>query len=268
MRLDRLKILAEAARTEAASTSDPFTKQAALNVAAELYRQRSEEAETGTSNDIKVIDVKYSSNIGLGNVLIELEDLQGAQEAYRTALQHAETLVKRDREKKDRRLRDKSIALYGLAKLDWEHDPDNSLQQLDEAIQITQAIIQFEPENARRPRDLALMISLRGKIRLANRIDQPGGIDDYREAADLLTTRAIVSPREMTSQEDFERTLVEMADVLKQAQQHAVAQDIITGSLTRMQCIAEAEDRAGNSVWLEIIARMHDRFSKPIAAGG
>ncbi|MEE2908294.1 MAG: serine/threonine-protein kinase [Planctomycetota bacterium] len=267
MQLDHIKILAEAARSEAAASDDEYGRQASLQEAADLYRQRAAAAETGTTDAIKEIDVKYSSHMGLGNVLNQLEDSQGAREAYNTALEHAELLVTRDKDNKDRRLRDKSITLYGLASLDWERDPDTSLEKLDEAIQITQAIIQFDPENARRPRDLALMISLRGKIRLANDLDQSGGIADYRKAADLLTTRAVVSPREVSSQEDFERTLVEMVEVLKQAQHDAVAQDIITGSLTRMQCIAEAEDRAGNAIWIEILARLQDRFPKPVAAG-
>jgi hypothetical protein len=51
----------------------------------------------------------------------------------------------------------------------------------------------------------------------------------------------------------------------------AVARTIIDGTITQLQCVAEAEDRTGNSVWIEILTRLEDHvqdLASVTSAGG
>ncbi len=267
MRLDRLKLQAEVARSQAGYAQDEAARQALLLNAVELYQQRADAADTGTDDEIKALDVSYSSRMGMGNTLFELQDFQAAKSAYRDALEDADTLVSRDTERQTRRLRDKSLALYGLSRLEWEQEPLTSLQLLEEAIEISEALMRLDPSNTRRPRDLAIMIAFRGKIRMDSQIDEDDAIEDFRTAADHLTPRAIVSPRETATQVDFEKTLSEMMTVLQERQRHAIAQEIVSSCLSSLQCIADAEDRAGNTVWIDILERLEKQLPNTSMAG-
>ena len=267
MQLDRLKILAEAARGRAAMAEDKDASAVSLNQAASLYRQRIT-ASNDADRDLKHLDVQYSSHMGLGNTLQELEDHDGARRAYVAAMKHANALVLRDKANKERRLRDKAIVLYALATLDWQHDPDASLARLHESVDLARAIIALSPANVRRPRDLALMLALRGKIRIQHDRDRPAGIEDYREAVVLLTTRAVQSPRETASQQDYERTLLEMSDIFAIAKHATTAHEISSNSTNQMQCVAEAEERAGFPAWIGILERVQRDTESSRPGGG
>jgi len=261
MQLDLPKLAAEAERARAAAATDPVSRAAALAAAADLYRQRAATASARGSadpSDIKAIDVQYSSHMGLGHVLLALEDSEGARQAYDTALAMAGRLQQLDDARRERRLRDRAIAMYASATIDWSDTPPAARRRLDEAVGIMRAIMRLDPSNIRRPRDLATMLALRGKIRVSKQTEVDGGIEDYQESIEHFTNRAVESPRETSSQQDFESTILEMNSVLTAAARAADAYRITDVAVTQVHCIAEAESRAGRKQWIEILARINN----------
>ena len=261
MKLDQRKYLAEAARVEAFLATNETSKRAALKRAEVIYKERYEAgkkyyAETG---HLKGLDVQYSSMQGLGNVLIALDDLEGAEEAFADALVQAELLLELEPSKATRRQRGVSIALYSLAKLSGRRDMQIALTQLDRAVDISRSVLSLESTNVRRPRDLALMLALRGEYMIKLGSDIQAGIDDCKEASKLLTRRAVESPRELASQQDLEGTITTIADTLEDAQQHAVSGEILTLTIDQLECIAGAEELAGRTDWTDILNRLRDR---------
>ena len=77
----------------------------------------------------------------------------------------------------------------------------------------------------------------------------------------MLTTRAVESPRETASQLDLKVTLIEMVDVLGRASRGGIASELIGNTITQLHCVAEAEDLAGNPVWVEILTRLEGHTS-------
>ena len=271
MRLDRVKYLGEIEFARAEAAADKPTRTAALRASAQHYRNRSVAARVYGNDggrETKAVDVQMSSQQGLGNVLFLLDDLDGARTAYAEALKHATQLESIDGEgnRRARRMRDRAVALQGLAKVDWNHDPDTAMSHLTPAVDIARALVSLERNNVRRPRDLAIMLALRGRILSNNSRDVEAAVSDYLESADLLTTRAVKSPRETWTQQDLENTLMEMADMLSAAGRGETARTIIGGTVTQLQCVAEAEDRAGNPVWIEILARLEGRAQDQASA--
>ena len=260
MRLDRLKYVAEVARGRSSTTNDPPKSKEYLEQAAETYRLRAHEASQYASrsdDSVKALDVEMSSHQSLGNVLVDLGQNQAAEVAFTTSLDRANELERLDRDpnRRGRRMRDRAVALYGLAMVNTDRQPDEAQSQIDEAIQIARALVALEPDNVRRPRDLALMLAVRAELNMRAG-HAANGIADFRESADLLTTRAVESPREVQSQQDFEDTLRELTTALRAANQAAEARGIVIGSITQLRCVAEAEDRAGRPVWTQILARL------------
>ena len=264
VRLSLLKTRAEVAYARADESASAAAQRDALQQAAEAYRVQLDAGRAHEQLDeAKGIDVQMSAQQSLGNVLFELDDVDGAREAYAAALVHATRLNQIDGEdnRRPRRMRDRAIALQGLAQATADADPQDAHSAIGEAIETARAIMAIERTNVRRPRDLAIMLALRGKIRLDGAIDPDGGVKDYRECVDLLTTRAVESPRETASQRDLEGTLIEMADVLGRASRGGIASELIGSTITQLHCVAEAEDRAGNPVWIEILTRLEGHTS-------
>jgi len=261
MKLDQRKYLAEAIRIEASLETDVTSKTAALNRAAVIYKERYEAGKKyyADSGHIKGLDVQKSSMQGLGNVFIALDDSESAEEAFAEALVQAELLLKLEPSKAARRQRGVSIALYSLAKLTGRRDLQIALTQLDRAVDISRSVLSLESSNVRRPRDLALMLALRGEYLLKQGKDIQAGVDDHREASKLLTRRAVESPRELASQQDLEGTITTIADSLEDAEQHAVSSEILTLTIDQLECIAGAEELAGRGEWNDILNRLRDR---------
>ncbi len=128
--------------------------------------------------------------------------------------------------------------------------------QLDEAIELTRAIIALSPDNVRRLRDLAKMLALRGEIRLVRLSDIDGGIGDYEESIDHFTTRAIESPMEPVSQSDFQDTVQSMMTHMASVARDEDGRRIKDLAVTQLQCIAEAEAKGGRTQWIEILASL------------
>ena len=170
----------------------------------------------------------------------------------------ANQLLQLDGTRRERRLRGRAIALHALATIGWSDTPPAAQRQLDEAVDIMRGIMALDPSNVRRPRDLATMLALRGKIRVFKQTEIDGGIEDYRESIEHFTNRAVESPRELASQQDFESTILEMNLVLTAATRAADAYQITEAAMTQMHCIAEAESRGGRKLWIEILARIND----------
>lgn len=261
MKLDRRKYLAEAMRTKASIGTDELSQKALLQQAATIYRERYDAGKKyyDSSGHLKGLDVQKSSKQGLGNVLIELGDLEGAEEAFADALVKAELLLELEPSKATRRQRGVAIALYSLAKLTSERDAQETLTQLNRAVDISRSVLALESTNARRPRGLALMLALRGELLIKEGADVQSGIEDYKEAAMWLTKRAVESPRELASQQDLEETITQIADTLEIAEQHSVSSEILTLTIDQLECIAGAEELTGRTEWSEILNRLRDR---------
>ena len=267
MKLDQQKVLAELARTRASLETDEVLQQAALREAAAIYRERANAGKKyyDASGDLKGLDVQKSSMQSLGNVLVGLDDVQGAEKAFTEALGYAQLLLKLEPSKATRRQRGVAISLYSLAKLTREFDTPLALDQLDEAVEILRSVMALESMKTRRPRDLALMLAIRGEIRIKQGVDVQAGIEDYKEAAMLLTKRAVESPRELASQQDLEDTITQIADTLELAEQQEVGTEILTSTIDQLQCIAGAEELAGRTAWSEILDRLQDRSDAIVA---
>jgi len=261
MLLDQKKYLAEAERTRAALEENSTVREQALQRAASIYRERYAAGKQyyETSGHLKGLDVQKSSMQGLGNVLVELGDTEGAEEAFETSLTHAELLLELDEPSKTtRRQRGVAIALYGLAKLSGSHNSKSALKQINRAIEISRIVLAKESSNVRRSRDLALMLALRGDLQLEEKsFDE--GIEDYRESSKLLTKRAVESPRELASQQDLEGTITAIADSLEGVEKHSESNEILTLTIDQLECIASAEELAGRGEWTEILNRLQDR---------
>jgi hypothetical protein len=65
---------------------------------------------------------------------------------------------------------------------------------------------------------------------------------DYRESVDLLTTRAVKSPRKVAAQHDLESTLTEMTVVLHAAGHGATANELLGIRLNQSACQRESLD--------------------------
>jgi serine/threonine protein kinase len=261
MRLDCIKYRGEIEYVRALLFVDESARLAALRASAEHYRNRTTAARAygdGGGSETKMIDVLMSSQLGLGNVLFWMQDLDGARTAYTTALNHAKTLESIDGEgkKRVRRMRDRAVAMHGLAKVDWEIDPDTAMAHLVPSVDLFRAIVLMEPDKVRRPRDLAITLALRAKIHSNNARDVDAAVTDYIECVDMFTTRAVKSPRESRTQQDLESNLMQMAEMLGAVGRSAKARAIISGTVTQLHCVAEAENRAGNTEWTEILIRL------------
>ena len=194
--------------------------------------------------------------MGLGNVLLESGRTEDATAAYEQAAVHARDLLERDSGRRERRLRDQAICLYGLATVNAEHDPAAARENIDEAIQLAEAIVALSPDNARRPRDLALMLVLRGRIRTDQRDEVDQGVEDFRRGLELLTIRAVESPLEPVSRTDLHDTALECRAALGARGRSAEAEVIIAEALGRLRCVAEAQRLAGHPEWDDLLSTL------------
>ena len=184
--------------------------------------------------------------------------MENAEEAYSEALKYAEVLLDLDATHAVRRQRGVAITLYSLARVLNNRDSEAALTHLNRALNLMRSVIALEPTNARRPRDLGLILALRGEV-LLNTGEVQTGIDNCREAATFLLTRAVESPQELKSQQDLEDTIIQILDALELAQQRVVSNEILTSTIDQLQCIAGAEELAGRTEWSEILSRLQDR---------
>ena len=261
MKLDHPKLMAELERGKAAEAESDDDRNRSLERAAAFYVKRRDAGQAHGArkgNEIKALDVQYSSSMGLGNVLVEHGRTMEARAAYEEAIEHVRQLVEQDVSNRERRLRDKAICLHGLASVNWEPEPQIALTQLDEAVELAEAIMALSPDNTRRPRDLAVMLALRGKIQVSKRNQIDLGLKDYERSIELFTIRAVESPLETLSQSDFHDTAMELNLILSKASRKQEAHDMLNGAVTRLRCVAEAESLAGRPEWNTILVRIEN----------
>ena len=260
MRLDHPKQLAELARMQAMQMGPGPLRASLLEEAVGHYADRREAAvaylDSG-GNEIKSIDVQYSSSMGMGNAFKELGRRVEAAREYEQASAHASRLEAIDQKRRERRLRDRAICLYSLASVQPESAAPRARAQLDEAVDLTRAIMALSPDNVRRVRDLAMMLSLRAEVRLMRLSDIEGGIGDYEESIEHFTTRAIESPMEPLSQSDFKKTIQDMMGHMAAVARDDDGHRIKDLAINQIQCIAEAEARGGRTQWIEILASLN-----------
>lgn len=259
MRLDHPKQMAELARMQAMELESGPGRAALLEEAVGHYGNRRQAAvdylDSG-GDEIKSIDVQYSSSMGMGNALKELGRRQEAADQYELASTHARRLEAIDQKRKERRLRDRAICLYSLASVQPESSSSKARGQLDEAVDLIRAIMALSPDNVRRVRDLAMMLALRAEVRLLRLSDIEGGIGDYEESIEHFTTRAIESPMEPVSQQDFQQTIQNMMAHMAMVARDGDGHRIKDLAISQIQCIAEAQARGGRTQWIEILASL------------
>jgi hypothetical protein len=100
------------------------------------------------------------------------------------------------------------------------------------------------------------MLSLRGRLRVAESIDVEDGVEDLQEAARLLTKRALESPRETATQNDFQENLGLISSVLVAAGKKHEATTICNTAIEQLECIASAGTLTGAESWNEILAQL------------
>jgi serine/threonine protein kinase len=257
--LDRLKYVAELQTARAAQTDDEIDKKAFREEAMQVYLSRDAAGKRyyKTSNDWKGIDVQQSSQLGLGNVLLALGDEEGANDAFAKSLEHAKSLMKLVPDKSSRWQRNIAVSKYSLARVST---PKEAIQGLHEGIAISRSLVTLESNHVRRPRDLAIMLALRGKLRLTNGYDEKDGIADLQEAALMFTKRAVQSPQETTTQQDYEENISQMADELMLAGLFAEGTAMLAGAINQLACIASAQELAGRLQWKEIVEKLQTKL--------
>ncbi len=261
MRLDRLKYLAELSLERAAQEADAGAAKTDQMDAIDQYRTRISEAmvyQHADDDDIKAIDVQMSSHQGLGNVLMDIGAFDEAHTAFSTALEHANYLFENDQGSSNRRMRDRAIAMMGIASVEAIGNPHDALETIGPAIDIARSLIVLEPNNVRRPRDLAIMLSLRASTRMQNSIDTDAALADYREMVELLTSRAVRSPAEEASKRDFENELSGMCSLLQGTQYASTAGALVDDAVGQMACVASAQHIAGDDSWTVILDKLND----------
>ena len=149
------------------------------------------------------------------------------------------------------------MTCYSIARVS---EPSKSIPLLNRGITLARIILEEESSNARRPRDLALMLSLRGTILVENEIDVQGGIQDFEEVVALLTRRALESPREAVTQEDFQEHVYAIALLLNERGQSNAATEICNGAIDQLECVANAGALAGGDDWLNILEGLRNKM--------
>jgi hypothetical protein len=253
-----MKYVAELQMARASQAENMLDKKAFREEAARVFQSRDAAGKRyyKTSNDWKGIDVQQSSQLGLGNVLLALDDELGAREAFAKSLAHAKKLLELVPDKTSRWQRNIAISNYSLARVS---STDEAMKGLNEGIYIARSLVTLESKHVRRPRDLAIMLALRGKLRLTKAHDEQGGIADLREAAILFTKRAVQSPQETATQQDYEENIAQMADELVGAGLFTEGTALLMGAINQLECIASAEEIAGRSKWAEILEMLQTK---------
>ncbi|HBO57475.1 MAG TPA: hypothetical protein DD622_03450 [Opitutae bacterium] len=251
LELSRYKYLAELAQTQAQSLED-VARESKYKDAIALWTERESMAKKyyDSTNDVRFLTRQWSSVQGIGNAYIELQAYESAKEAGNVGLEYLDQLKSLETETSLRTKRNVAVNHFLLAQAS---DATESIAHLQISIPIARELMIEESDNARRPRDLALMLSLRGAERISNGINIEEGIDDFKESAGLLTIRALKSPRETASREDFKRELANISRILIDAGMFDAAEIICNGAIEQMECIASAGALEGDDTWRSII---------------
>ena len=252
MKLDRHKYLAELANSRAYESTDEKISNNFFKQALDSWNHRSKlgRAYHEKTNDWKGKQVEWSSKLGIGNMQLARNNHDLAKEAYTSALEPIEFLVMEVPDQKTRWQRGIAITCYSIARVS---EPKDAILLLDRGIKLARTVMKAESSNVRRPRDLALMLSLRGKNHIESGNDIDAGVKDFKEAASMLTRRALESPREAVTQQDFQEQFNTIVLVLHEAGQPQEAYEICTDAIDQLECIASAGSLTGSDTWLEIL---------------
>ncbi len=255
MKLDRYKYLAELSQSRAEALSDS-QRIAMFEQAIDIWEKRDAlgDKHYKETKDWKGLEVRWSSNLGIGNAHLEIEELEDSKKAYETALGYIETVQSLVPDKSIRWKRGIGATHYLIARA--SSNPRDAISHLQIAIENARRVMKAEPNDARRPRDLALMLSLRGQLRVGNDVDTEEGIQDLRESAMLLTKRALESPRETATQNDFQEQLEAISSVLTESGKPEEAATICNGAIEQLECIASAGSLTGTETWNNIIEQL------------
>ena len=252
MKLDRHKYIAELANSRANKESNLRARFNYLQKAADTWGNRATLGQKyyDQTGDWKGKEVEWSSKLGLGNMHLAMENQDLAKTSFIDALEPIELLMIEVPDQQLRWQRGIAITCYSIARVS---EPNDAIALLERGINLARTVLESELSNARRPRDLALMLSLRGRTHIENGIDINAGIRDCEEATELLTRRALESPREFVTQQDFQEQVYAIALTLNDAGKTAAANQICSGVIDQLQCIANAGSLIGSDVWIEIL---------------
>jgi len=259
MKLDRHKYIAELANSRAVEAGDATSRNKYFQQALGVWKNRAGLGRDyyDKTSDWKGKEVEWSSKLGIGNMQLELNNNELANEAFTSALEPIESLMMEVPEQKLRWQRGIAVTCYSIARVS---DPSEAILRLNRGIVLARIILQEEQDNARRPRDLALMLSLRGTIRIENDINIQGGMNDFTEAVALLTRRALESPREAVTQEDFQEHVYAIALLLNEHGKTDSATELCNGAIEQLECVANAGSLAGSDIWLGILEGLRNKI--------
>ena len=82
------------------------------------------------------------------------------------------------------------------------------------------------------------------------------------ELVDLLTVRALKSPRETASRVDFKREVANISMTLINADMFTEAEMICNGAIDQMECVANAGSLEGDDTWDFIISELRQTINK------
>ncbi|MBT7658383.1 MAG: serine/threonine protein kinase [Phycisphaerae bacterium] len=260
LELSRYKHLAELAQTKAESLTGD-ARDSKYKEAIALWSERDSMAKKyyEATNDSRFLTRQWSSAQGIGNAYIELEDFESAKNAGNLGLEYLTHIESLETETSLRTKRNIAVTHFLLAQAS---DAAESISHLQISIPISRELVALESDNARRPRDLALMLSLRGAERIGNGIDAEQGLQDFTESVDLLTVRALKSPRETASRVDFKREVANISMTLINADMFTEAEMICNGAIDQMECVANAGSLEGDDTWDFIISELRQTINK------
>jgi len=252
MKLDRYKYVAELENSRANDATDENVRRMYIQNALDTWKKRVDLATAyyAKTGDWKGKEVEWSSKLGIGNMRIAMDKPELAKTAFTAALEPIELLMIDVPKLKTRWQRGVAVTCYSIARVS---EPSEAIPLLDRGIHLARIVMSAESSNARRPRDLALMLSLRGNTYVTNKIDIDAGVTDLQEATALFTQRALESPREQISQQDFVDHVYTIATVLYEANQNQAAKTICHGAIDQLECIASAGSIEGSDTWLDIL---------------
>ena len=258
----RIQYLSEAhLETSQQASLDPELKRKSLETAAALHRERARNGKAFQESGgpkIKAIDVQFESVYMLGILLGRLGDPDGALDAFEKAYIHTQTLLDIDPNNRVMRLRDNAITLQGIAKIESRTDPNKSLDKYDTVVDVYESLITLDPSNVRAPRDLAIALSRRGKLKL--QIDQlESGVRDIEDAADLFIQRAVISGQEPVAQRELKDWLLHFTNIFDDTPYAPRMRIMLESAIDQLQYVAETGRKSGDTTWTTILRTLDER---------
>lgn len=259
LKLIHPRYFVELAKFRAMEAVDENVRTRLLRKAIGLTKERAEKGRLHyeTTGSLMGIMAQHAATVELGNLLIELDDREGSKAARSEALSLVEEIAPQNPSPNQNR--SIAITVFNLAQVS---EPNDAMKLLERAIRLIRTVVDAQPDYARRKRDLATMLALRGRIQIENKIDVAAGIADIEESASLFTGQVIVSPQDTATKQDFESNILQFLQVLTDAGKTALANKICIGAIDQIGYVASGEALVGRDDWIDILSRLRVKIEQ------